>query len=299
MNLKQTGYLIKEGIRGVFSHGFRSFASVAVIAACLIIMGSFALVAVNVNSFIGNLEDESQVLAFVDDALSEEEARSLEGTIRSLDNVRDVQFVTRDQAFENYKAGFDDSTIFENLDASVFRHRYVVYLNDVTTMTSTRNALESINGIGGVSAEPRIAKGFITVRNVVSVITAVLVVILLVVSLFMMSSTIKLATYTRRDEIAVMKMVGASNSFIRFPFVVEGLILGLLGAAVGFLMEWGIYDLVSNRIAQTASGGLTGRLLSAVPFSAVMTPMLIVYLAVGVVIGAFGGAMAIRNYLKV
>ena len=96
-----------------------------------------------------------------------------------------------------------------------------------------------------------------------------------------------------------MKMVGASNSFIRFPFVVEGLILGLLGAAVGFLMEWGIYDLVSNRIAQTASGGLTGRLLSAVPFSAVMTPMLIVYLAVGVVIGAFGGAMAIRNYLKV
>ena len=299
MNLKQTGYLFKEGVRGVFSHGFRSFASVAVIAACLIIMGSFALVAVNVNSFIGNLEDESQVLAFVDDALSEEEARSLEGTIRSLDNVRDVQFVTRDQAFENYKAGFDDSTIFENLDSSVFRHRYVVYLNDVTTMTSTRNALESINGIGGVSAEPRIAKGFITVRNVVSVITAVLVVILLVVSLFMMSSTIKLATYTRRDEIAVMKMVGASNSFIRFPFVVEGLILGLLGAAVGFLLEWGIYDLVSNRIAQTASGGLTGRLLSAVPFSAVMTPMLIVYLAVGVVIGAFGGAMAIRNYLKV
>ena len=299
MNLKQTGYLFKEGVRGVFSHGFRSFASVAVIAACLIIMGSFALVAVNVNSFIGNLEDESQVLAFVDDALSEEEARSLEGTIRSLDNVRDVQFMTRDQAFENYKAGFDDSTIFENLDSSVFRHRYVVYLNDVTTMTSTRNALESINGIGGVSAEPRIAKGFITVRNVVSVITAVLVVILLVVSLFMMSSTIKLATYTRRDEIAVMKMVGASNSFIRFPFVVEGLILGLLGAAVGFLLEWGIYDLVSNRIAQTASGGLTGRLLSAVPFSAVMTPLLIVYLAVGVVIGAFGGAMAIRNYLKV
>ena len=299
MKIKQLGYLIREGIRGVFTHGFRSVASVTVIAACLIIMGSFALVAVNVDSFIGNLEDESQVLAFVDEALSEEEARSLESTIRSLNNVRDVQFVSRDQAFDNYKAGFEDNSVFDNLDSSVFRHRYVVYLNDVTTMSATRDALRSINGIGDVSAETRIARGFITLRNVVSVITAVLVVILLVVSLFMMSNTIKLATFTRRDEIAVMKMVGAGNSFIRFPFVVEGLILGLLGAGIGFLMEWGIYNLVSSRVAQAATGGLAGRIFSAVPFSAVMTPMLIIYLAVGVGIGAFGGAMAIRNYLKV
>ncbi len=299
MKIKQLGYLIKEGIRGVFSHGFRSVASITVIAACLIIMGSFALVAVNVDSFIGNLEDESQVLAFVDESLSEEESRSLEGTIRGINNVRDVKFVSRDQAFESYKAGFDDTSIFENLDSSVFRHRYVVYLNDVTTMSATRDALRSINGIGDVSAETRIAQGFITLRNVVSVITAVLVAILLVVSLFMMSNTIKLATFTRREEIAVMKMVGAGNSFIRFPFVVEGLILGLLGAGIGFLLEWGVYNLVSNRVAQAATGGLAGRIFSAVPFSTVMTPMLIIYLAVGVVIGAFGGAMAIRNYLKV
>ena len=299
MKIKQLGYLIREGIRGVFSHGFRSVASITVIAACLIIMGSFALVAVNVDSFIGNLEDESQVLAFVDEALSEEEARSLEGTIRGLNNVRDVQFVSRDEAFDSYKKGFEDNSVFDNLDSSVFRHRYVVYLNDVTTMSATRDALRSINGIGDVSAETRIAQGFITVRNVVSVITAVLVVILLVVSLFMMSNTIKLATFTRRDEIAVMKMVGAGNSFIRFPFVVEGLILGLLGAGIGFLLEWGVYNVISSRISQAATGGLAGRIFSAVPFSSVMTPMLVIYLAVGVVIGAFGGAMAIRNYLKV
>ena len=299
MKIKQLGYLIKEGIRGVFSHGFRSVASITVIAACLIIMGSFALVAVNVDSFIGNLEDESQVLAFVDESLSEEEARSLEGTIRGINNVRDVKFVSRDQAFEKYKSGFDDQSVFDNLDSTVFRHRYVIYLNDVTTMSATRDALRSINGIGDVSAETRIAQGFITLRNVVSVITAVLVAILLVVSLFMMSNTIKLATFTRREEIAVMKMVGAGNSFIRFPFVVEGLILGLLGAGIGFLLEWGVYNLVSNRVAQAATGGLAGRIFSAVPFSTVMTPMLIIYLAVGVVIGAFGGAMAIRNYLKV
>ena len=299
MKFKQLGYLIREGFRGVFAHGFRSFASVSVIAACLIIMGSFALVAVNVNAFIGDLEEDSQVLAFVDEKLSEEDARTLEGAIRSVSNVRNVEFITRDQAYETYKARFDDQSLFEGIDGSVFRHRYVIYLNDITRMAETEGNLRNIPGVADVRAETSIAQGFITLRNVVSVITAVLILILLIVSLFMMSNTIKLATFTRREEIAVMKMVGASNSFIRFPFEVEGLILGLLGAAIGFLLEWGVYNFISNHISNAASASLTGRMVSALPFSAVMTPLLIVYLVIGVLIGAFGGAMAIRNYLKV
>jgi cell division transport system permease protein len=171
----------------------------------------------------------------------------------------------------------------------------VIYLNDITLMAPTAEALRSIPGIADVSAEESIAQGFITVRNVVSVVTAILVVILLVVSIFMMSNTIKLATFTRREEIAVMKMVGASNGFIRFPFVVEGLILGLLGAGVGFLLEWGIYNFISNRIMESFGGNL----FRAMSFSVIMTPLLAVYLALGVLVGAFGGAMAIRNYLKV
>lgn len=299
MKLKQLGYLLKEGFRGVFAHGFRSFASVTVIAACLIIMGSFALVAVNVNAFIGDLEEDSQVLAFVDDALSEDEARSLEGAIRSLNNVRKVEFVNREKATADFKASMEDSSVFDSLEGNVLRHRYVIYLNDITLMSSTKEAVENISGIAHVRADISIAQGFITIRNVFSVIAAVLIVILLIVSLFMMSNTIKLATFTRREEIAIMKMVGASNSFIRFPFEVEGLILGLLGAGIGFLLEWGVYNLISSRISQTALGSLTGRVISALPFSVLMTPLLVVYLAIGIIIGTFGGAMAIRNYLKV
>ena len=299
MKIKQLGYLIREGFRGVFAHGFRSFASVTVIAACLIIMGSFALVAVNVNAFIGDLEEDSQVLAFVDEALSEEDAHTLEGAIRSVSNVRNVEFIDRDQAYETFKDRFTDDSVFSSLDGTVLRHRYVIYLNDITRMNETADVLRQIPGIGDVRAETSIAQGFITLRNVVSVITAVLIIILLVVSLFMMSNTIKLATFTRREEIAVMKMVGASNSFIRFPFEVEGLILGLLGAGIGFLLQWGVYNLISNRISLAAAGTLTGRIVTALPFSVVMTPLLIVYLVIGVLIGTFGGAMAIRNYLKV
>ena len=299
MKINQLGYLLREGIKGVFSHGFRSFASIAVISACLIIMGSFTMVTLNVNEFIGDMEDSSQILAFVDDSLSEEDARTLEGPIRSISNVRDVAFISRQQAMENYKARFADQSVFDTIDETAFRHRYVVYLTDITLMDTTRDALKSVNGIADVSAETRVARGFIAIRNVVSIIAAVLIVILLVMSVFMMSSTIKLATFTRRDEIAVMKIVGASNSFIRFPFIVEGLVMGVLGAGIGFLLEWGIYNLVSTRIVEAAGGSLAGQLFTALPFSQVMGPMLIVNLAVGVIIGAFGGSMAIRNYLKV
>ena len=279
----------------MFSHGFRSFASITVIAACLIIMGSFALVGVNIDSIIKDMEQDSQILAFVDESLTQDDARMLEGAIRTLNNVREVRFVTREDALENYKAQYEDTSLFDDIDATVLRNRYVIYLNDITLMEQTKQALEQVPGVADVNAEVGIAKGFITVRNVVSVITAILIVVLLVVSLFMMSNTIKLATFTRREEIAIMKMVGANNGFIRTPFVIEGLIMGLLGAGIGFLLQWAIYNFISDRIMNS----MAGNLFHTLPFASIMTPLLLVYLAVGVLVGAFGGGMAIRNYLKV
>ncbi len=287
--------MFREGLRGVFSHGFRSFASITVIAACLLIMGSFALVGINIDSIIRDMERESQILAFVDESLTQDDARLLEGAIRTLSNVREVKFITREEALENYKAQYEDTSLFDDIDASVLRNRYVVYLNDITLMENTKEALENVPGVADVNAEVGIAKGFITVRNVVSVITAILIVVLLVVSLFMMSNTIKLATYTRREEIAIMKMVGANNGFIRFPFVVEGLIMGVLGAGIGFLLQWLIYNFITGRIMNS----MAGNLFHLLPFATIMTPLLLVYLAVGILVGAFGGGMAIRNYLKV
>ncbi|MBR6115676.1 MAG: permease-like cell division protein FtsX [Oscillospiraceae bacterium] len=295
MKLSRFGYLFREGLRGVFSHGFRSFASITVIAACLIIMGSFALLGVNIDSIIKDMEQDSQILAFVDESLTQDDARLLEGAIRTLSNVREVRFITREEALDNYKSQYEDTSIFNDIDASVLRNRYVVYLNDITLMEATKEALENIPGVADVNAEVEIAEGFITVRNVVSVITAILIVVLLIISLFMMSNTIKLATFTRREEIAIMKMVGANNGFIRLPFVIEGLIMGLLGAGIGFLLEWVVYNFIAERITES----MAGNLFRFIPFAQIMTPLLIVYLAVGVLVGAFGGGMAIRNYLKV
>lgn len=295
MKLNSIGYLIKSGFKGIFSHGLMSFATVAIIMACLIIMGCFALLVVNINDMIAGLEDESNVVvAFIDENLSREEAVALEPVIMALPNVDSAQFVTREEAAEDFKADYDPE-IFDVLTDDTFRDRYVVQLQDISLMEQTRTDLYAVDGVAKVNAHLEYAEGFITARNIVSIISLILIVILIVVSFFIMTNTIKLATFTRREEIAIMKMVGASNGFIRCPFIVEGLILGLLGGGLAFLAEWGLYGLVAGKLV----GGLTGTFITVVPFAAVCWPLLAAFLAVGVLVGVFGGSSAIRNYLKV
>ena len=183
----------------------------------------------------------------------------------------------------------------EGIDATVFRHRYVLHLTDISRMAETKQALEAIPGILKVNAQIEYADRFVRVRNIVSVISLVLTAVLSFVSFFIMSNTIKLTTFGRREEIAIMKMVGATNGFIRTPFVIEGLVLGLLGGLVGFLLQWLLYTLLNSSLMDT----LTGSFVTLVPFKSVMWPLLASFLGIGVLIGVFGGLNAIRNYLKV
>ena len=233
MRLNRLGYLIKSGFTGIFSHGLMSFATVTITMACLIIMGSFGLLVVNINELIADLEQENEVVAFIDENLSEEEARAVQQLIEAVPNVSGAEFVTREQAMEDFQADYDDD-MFEYLDASTFRHRYVIHLTDISLMQQTKADLEAVDGVADVRAHLEYAEIFITVRNVVSIVSLALIIILIVVSFFIMSNTIKLATFTRREEIAIMRMVGASNGFIRCPFIIEGLILGLVGG----LLAW-------------------------------------------------------------
>ena len=177
----------------------------------------------------------------------------------------------------------------------MFRHRFKIQLNDIEKLAETKTQLEGIEGIAKVKAHQESADNFIRFRNIVSGIALVLMAILVFVSMFIMSNTIKLATFSRREEIAIMKMVGASNAFIRLPFVVEGLVLGILGGGLGFLAQWGLYDLVTKSLMEPLAGGI----ISVVPFLSIAPMILAVYLLVGIVIGVFGGINAIRNYMKV
>ena len=294
MKLSRLGYLIKSGFTGIFSHGLMSFATVTITMACLIIMGSFGLLVVNINEMIADLESENEVVAFIDENLTEEEARAIEPLIEAVPNVTGAEFMSRAEAMENFQEDYDPE-LFDSLDESAFRHRYIIHLTDISLTAQTKTDLEAVDGVADVNAHLDYAQGFITARNIVSIVSLALIVILIIVSFFIMTNTIKLATFTRREEIAIMRMVGASNGFIRCPFIVEGLVLGVLGSLLAFIIEWGLYSLLLNRVM----GGVASTLISLVPFSAVMWPLLIAFLGVGILVGIFGGSSAIRNYLKV
>ncbi len=293
MKLSRLGYLIKSGFTGIFSHGLMSFATVTITMACLIIMGSFGLLVVNINALISDLEDENEVVAFIDESLTEEEARAVEPLIEAVPNVSGADFMSRAEAMENFQEDYDED-LFDSLDETVFRHRYIIHLTDISLMEQTKPLIEAVDGVADVNAHIEYADAFISVRNVVSLISLALIIILIIVSFFIMSNTIKLATFTRREEIAIMRMVGASNGFIRCPFIIEGLVLGVLGGLLAFIIEWGLYSLLLSRVS-----GVASTLITLVPFSGVMWPLLLFFLGVGVIVGVSGGSSAIRNYLKV
>lgn len=295
MKLNRYGYLIGEGFRNIFTHGFMSFASVTIIIACLIVMGSFTLLDININEIIEDIGDQNQILAYVDEDMTAQEATAqIQTKLEAIDNVASVNFVSRSEARKTFLEKYDESYM-EGLSDEVFRHRFVVQLVDLSQMDETTAAIEGVSGIVKVNAPTAFANKFISVRNVVSVVSLVLIAILGFVSLFIMSNTIKLATYGRREEIAIMKMVGASNSFIRCPFVVEGLILGIVGGGLAFLAQWGLYKALEAKVAQS----LAISFIQIVPFTQVWAVVLVAFLAVGILVGAVGGVIAIRNYLKV
>ena len=278
MKLNRFNYLMTQGVKNIFTHGFMSFASITIIIACLLIMGSFSLLTLNIDANIDRLQNQNEVIAYVDETLSEDEARAIEPQVAAVPNVATVEFVTREQAMQTFEAEYD-SDLFD----------------DLSLMKDTQAALKNVDGIADVTAHLDYAENFITFRNIVSVVSVVLIVILIAVSLFIMTNTIKLATFGRREEIAIMKMVGATNGFIRLPFVVEGLVLGLVGGLVAFLLQWGLYSLIVSKIMSTMAAGI----ITVLPFASVALPLLLVFLGVGVLVGVFGGLTAIRNYLKV
>ena len=295
MRLNNLGYLLKEGIKGIFTHGFMSFAAVCVTVACLVIVGSFSILAYNLDEMVQDLNRTSEILVYVDSELSDAEARSIGTKINLLDNVLQSTFVSREEALQNFIEDHDNDSAFSGVQASDLRHRYVVVLEDNLLMKQTDEQLKQLPGVAATAAAYEMAEGFTTIQNVLHIVSAGVIAVLLVVSLLIISNTVKLAMYDRRDEIAIMKMVGATNGFIRLPFIVEGFTLGMIGAVLAFGLEWVGYDTLVQRV----SGVDSLQLFSFVPFEELLIPMVVVFAGAGMFVGIVGSWTSIRKFMDV
>ena len=295
MKFNNLSYLLKEGIRGIFLHGFMSFAAVCVTVACLLIVGSFSILVYNVNIMVVDLNKTNEIVVYIDENLSEADAHSITTPINQIENVFNAEFVTREQALQEFINEHENNEAFSGVDAKDLRHRIVVTLVDNALIKETVEQLETISGVAKVTAAYELAEGFTTLQNVLHIASLAVIAVLLVVSLLIISNTVKLAMYDRRDEIAIMKMVGATNGFIRLPFVVEGFILGMLGALLAFGIEWLMYDALILRIESVD----TLRLFTFVPFTELLTPMIVTFAAAGLFVGILGSWTSIRKFMDV
>ena len=287
MRLNNLGYLLKEG--------FMSFAAICVTVACLVIVGSFSILAYNLDIMVEELNKTSEILVYVDSELPDAEARSIGTKINLMENVQQATFVSREEALEDFIADHDGDSAFSGVQASDLRHRYVVVLEDNTQMKKTDEMLKALPGVAKTSAAYELAEGFSTIQDVLHMVSVAVIAVLLVVSLLIISNTVKLAMYDRKDEIAIMKMVGATNAFIRLPFQVEGFTLGMIGSILAFGLEWVGYDYLIQRIGAVDSL----QLFSFVSFQELLIPMIVVFGGAGVFVGLVGSGTAIRKFMDV
>ena len=296
MKINNLGYLLKEGIKGIFTHGFMSFAAVCVTVACLLIVGSFSILVYNVNIMVEELNQTNEILAYVDETLSEADAKSVGTKINMIDNVLQADFIPREQALEEFIADHqEEEASFSGLDATDLRHRFRIVLEDNHLIKETDKAIQDIPGVVKTIAEYELAQGFSTIQDVLHIVSLGIIAVLLAVSLLIISNTVKLAMYDRKDEIGIMKMVGATNGFIRLPFIVEGFTLGMLGAAMAFGLEWVMYDTMVVKIGEVDAL----QLFKFVPFEQLLIPMIATFAATGMFVGVVGSWTAIRKFMDV
>ena len=295
--MKNFGYLFKEGIRGIFKHGFMSFAAVCVTVACLLIVGVFSSLIYNLILIVDDLNKTNEVIAYVDDSLDENQAKSISSQFQNIDGIYDAKFVTRAEAFEEFKQTYEDDDALSGFDASDLPDRYKIVLEEEADLDTMIQLIDDVPGIAEVKADKKMAEGFATLQNILNIVSVSVILILLAVSLLIISNTVKIAMYDRKEEIAIMKMVGATNGFIRMPFVVEGFTLGILGAALAFGLEWLLYDAMMASLIKADTLHFLAN--SFVPFTKLWAPMAIVFGLAGLFVGVVGSWFSIRKFMDV
>ncbi len=289
------GYLTREGFRNIWVNRLLSLATVVVLVSCLIIVGSGLLVFFNINAVLDLIEGQNVVMVYVNDEADDYLTQTLGVQLETLSNVADVEFVPREEAFERQKASYGDkASLLDGLSPEILPDAYKVTVDDLELFDNTVGEIKKLDNVLQVHENSELAGKLASIRNAVTYISLGIVAILFFVSLFIVSNTIRITIYNRRLEISIMKAVGATNAFIRWPFIVEGVLLGLFSALLGLGIQYGVYSIASIWLGNVLSmlGGEAVNFLDYVWF------IFGVFAFIGVIIGAFGSIISLNKYLK-
>ncbi len=288
-------YLTHEGFRNVWVNRLMSLASVTVLMACLIIMGAGIMIYFNINNVVDKVQSQNVVMVYVAYDASEDETTQIGTSLKGISNVESCEFVPKEVAFqEQIQSMGGDAALFEGFDEIPLPDAYKVTVKDLSQFENTVSQIKQINKVDSVRENSDLASKLLSLRHAVSIVSVGLVIMLFLVALFIISNTIRITMFSRKLEISIMKAVGATNWFIRWPFMIEGMILGTISGIVSLGVLWGLYAVAEKVFAQTLS--LIG--FSLVPFSEYWWQILLVFVAIGLFTGGFGSLVSMAKYLK-
>lgn len=292
--MKGFGYLVKEGFKNVWNNRIMSIASVCVLVSCLVLTGAATLFSVNVSNIVDSVGQSNETTVYIDDSYSQLEAIYVGKEIEKIDNVASAEFYAKEDAYQTYKAQLGDDLfkMIEEERGIPLPDAFIVVMDDLSLYDETVARIQQIEGVDSINNRGDFAKKLTEISNLVNIISLGVVIALTVISLFIIANTIRATMYSRRYEISIMKSVGATNMFVRIPFLVEGMTIGLISAAVSTV---GI-ALLYEGIAQAISSSMA--IFDFIPLSSIILYVAGAFVVAGVVVGFFGSFISIRKYLK-
>ena len=290
-------YLIKEGFRNTWTNRMMSAASICVLLSCLVLIGSAAMVFLNINSLVERIEDENVIMVYINDNATQAQIDEMGKNISAMSNVEKTEFIAKEDAWAEQLDTMEEAQaqFFTEVSTDIpLPNAYKVTVKDLSQFKTTVKEIKALDNIDTVRENTELAKKLDTISRGITIIALIIIAVLFAISLFIIANTIKLTVYSRRLEISIMKSVGATNSFVRLPFVVEGIILGIISGVVSLGVVWGIYVLATNQFKDLfASIGIT-----PLAFTDYALLMLGVFLAIGIISGVGGSLITMRRYLN-
>ena len=292
------GYLIGEGFSNVFKNKKSTGASLVIMCATMIIFGVFLILGENINHFVDNLKADQGFSVFIKVDATQEEIDKVGEEIRAIDGVNTVDFVSKDDALNIMRERLKDTRgVLDVFDKELLKTSYTVTVTDLAKSKDIQNQINGIENVVKIESSDETVSALINIANGIRIVTGVILLLLIIISVFIISNTIKLTVHARRKEISIMKYVGATNGFIRWPFVVEGMIIGIIASLISIVIVGGAYNFIANEMVNAEFMQLINGTL--VSFNDMLSSIIIVYMLLGIGIGALGSVISMRKYLKV
>ena len=298
MNYNVISYFFSEGFKNVFKNKKSTFSCLGVMCATMFMFGIFFSIGQNINSIVSEVEDAQAIRIFATQDATQEQIDALGKQISKIEGVNKVEPKTAEDAYNDVKKSLGDKQdVMEGLEVSAFSASFIVTLTDLDLNDSVQNQIEKLDNVKRITSSNQTISALSKVGKWIRIITGAILVILIVISIFIISNTIKLTVHARRKEISIMKYVGATNSFIRIPFIIEGVIIGIISSILSLGIIGILYNFIATKLVASPTFQTIG--VSILTFSNLFNQILLVYVSLGIGIGILGSTISMRKYLEV